>query len=269
MQQGWTITDLRQYYHCRHEAIRNVLLKNNIVLRKNISKNKLLKHDFFEIIDTEEKAYILGLLFTDGSVVLDPNGIRNPSITLELSIADIDMLEKIREILGVGGKITINNRKNRKSTATLRFRSKKMAEDLSKYGIIPNKTYLTNHLPNINPHLIIPFLRGLLDGDGSIYKITSTGKWVIDFCSYHRTICEDFRNLCDSFLPIKNLNQIKNYNNKGTTYHIRYYKQEIVKQLATVLYKDNKISLARKNCLAEQIFLEDNSEEDIVYSDLK
>ena len=49
-------------------------------------------------------------------------------------------------------------------------------------------------------------------------------------------------------------------------YHFKINKKHLVKQLATVLYKDSKISLARKYEKASILF-EDNNEEDIVYSD--
>ena len=47
--------------------------------------------DFFENIDTEEKAYFLGLLTADGSVTLDSE--RSPNISLEL--VDKDVLEML------------------------------------------------------------------------------------------------------------------------------------------------------------------------------
>ena len=57
-------------YHCRLEAINNVLKNNNIKTRPfGLTKNLNIKEDFFEVIDSEEKAYFLGLLFTDGRLV--------------------------------------------------------------------------------------------------------------------------------------------------------------------------------------------------------
>lgn len=262
-QESMTITFLAQNYHCRTEAIKNVLIKYNIpIKRKGLSKNRLLKEDYFENIDTEEKAYFLGLLFTDGSVVPDPSGKRSPSITISLKVSDIDILEKLRNEINMHSKISYDKRKN-KECAVIKFRSKKMANDLAKYGIIPQKTYKTKHLPNNIPsNFIIPFMRGLLDGDGSIFQMKS-GNYTIDFCSYHKSICEDFRNLCNQFLDEPVTTKIENY---GTAYHFRINKKRLIKQLATVLYKDSSISLARKYARASVLF-EDNNEEDIVYSD--
>lgn len=259
---GQTLTFLRQKYHCRIEAIKNVLNKYNISVRKRgTTKNKNIREDFFDNIDSEEKAYFLGLLFTDGNVQSDKTEKRSPQIRIQLKISDIKILQDFRTILNIQSKITYDKRKN-KECAVLSFRNKHIADSLSKYGVVPNKTYLTKHLPDIPEQFKIHFLRGLLDGDGSIYQ-EKNGKFRIDFCSYHQSICEDFRQMCNSLLDENNTNRIENY---GTAYHIRFSKQSIVKQLATVLYKESKISLARKYSLAERIF-EDKSEEDIVYSD--
>lgn len=262
-EEGQTLTFISRMYHCRIEAIKAVLIKNDIkIKRRGLSKNRTAKEDFFNVIDTEEKAYFLGLMFADGSVSPDKTEKRNPQIKLQLKIADIKILQDFKNILNLNSNLTYDKRKN-KEGVSLSFRSKQMSEDLSNYGIVPNKTYLTKHLPKISDELLRHFLRGLLDGDGSIYQETKSKKYRIDFCSYHQSICEEFRELCNKFLDKKNTNIIANY---GTAYHIRFNDQKTVKQLATVLYKDSKISLARKYSLAERLF-EDKSEEDIVYSD--
>lgn len=260
-EEGQTITFLARYYHCRDEAIRTVLIKNNIsIKRKGLSKNRLLREDFFDTIDTEEKAYFLGLLFADGNVSL--NSKRSPMISLQLKISDIKILQDFREILNMHSNLRYDKRENKES-AILSFRSSHMAKSLAKYGIIPQKTYKTKHLPEVSTEFLHHFLRGLLDGDGSIYQENKSQKYRIDFCSYHQSICEEFRFFCNKFLKKKNTVKIDNY---GTAYHVRFNDQQSVKQLATVLYKDSKISLARKYSLAQEIF-EDNCEDDIVYSD--
>lgn len=262
-QQGETLYFISQIYHCRTEAIKAVLNKYQIKIKtKGRSKNRLLKENYFKIIDCEEKAYWLGILFSDGSIVLDPTGKRYPQISLQLKLSDKELIEHFRQTICAGGKITYDKRQGKECTA-LKFRSKIMAEDLSKYGIIPKKTYLTKHLPIVPSNFLKDFLRGLLDGDGSIYQETKSLKYRIDFCSYHQSICEEFRNLCNTFLDKKNTNIIANYD---SAYHIRFNDQNSVKQLATALYKDNKIALARKYQMAKNIY-EDNNEEDIVYSD--
>lgn len=258
--EGGTLTFLAQTYHCRAEAIRNVLLSNNIKIRRRGQKtNRAIKENYFETIDTEKKAYFLGLFFADGNISLDKR--RSPLIRISLKLSDKNVLEEFRNELEVNSKLLYDKR-NKKESAILSFRSEKMANDLSKYGIVPNKTYITKHLPIVPQKLLKHFLRGLIDGDGSIYQ-SKKGQWFIDLCSYHESICADFQNLCLSFLNDKNKTKIVNY---GTACHIRFGKKSQVKQLATVLYKDSNIYLTRKYEKVQQIF-ENNNEEDIVYSD--
>ena len=168
---------------------------------------------------------------------------------ISLKRSDEAILQKIKDILKVGADLTYDNRVG-KECAVLRFRSDEMAKDLSQYGIVPNKTYVTEHLPEISDDLMRHFLRGLLDGDGSIFQITNSERWTIDFCSYHQSICEEFRQRCNKLIDSDNNSVIKNY---GTAYHMRYQNKSDVKKLATALYKDNKIALPRKNELANAI----------------
>lgn len=65
-----------------------------------------------------------------------------------------------------------------------------MSDALRKYGIVNNKTYITDHLPIINEKYNIPFVRGLIDGDGSIYH--NAGTWHINFCSHSESVCKEF-----------------------------------------------------------------------------
>lgn len=260
--EGYSLTLIRQKYHCRIEAIKAVLAKYNVKIKKQgQSKNRLVNENFFEAIDSEEKAYFLGLIFTDGSITNDNK--RSPMFRLQLKISDVEILEKLRQCLNIHSQLIYDKRAG-KECVTLCLRNKKIANDLAKYGIVQNKTYITKHLPKIPEIYEKDFLRGLLDGDGSIYQETTSKKYRIDFCSYHQSICEEFRNLCNKYIKNINKNTIANY---GTAYHIRFNIQEDVKQLATALYKDSNYYLARKYALAEKLFIEDKSEEDIVYSD--
>ena len=136
-----------------------------------------------------------------------------------------------------------------------------MCLDLSKYGIIPNKTKKTKTLPDIPNEFKKDFIRGLIDGDGSIYQ--SSNKYNhVTFCSYQYNICNQLQNWCDELINSKN--KAKILKDKGKEiYRVHYNNQEQVKRLVTVLYKDSNFYLARKYSKAKAIF-EDKSEEDIV-----
>jgi len=249
-----TINFISQKFHCGDEAIKNVLNCNGVPQIRRRVVNKFLNEDYFSLIDTEEKAYILGLIFTDGSVSLDKK--RSPNIRIQLKLSDVDILLKIKKELNLNCSLIYDKREN-KEGAILSFRSQKIASDLGKYGIIPNKTYFTSSLPAINSNLLPHFVRGLIDGDGSIFW---SNKWIIDFSSYHQSICNQLQRIINDWIGKSNSTKIANY---GTAFHVRWQSTSESKKIVEILYKNNNISIARKNRLANAI-LEGKSGEDIV-----
>lgn len=251
---------LAEQYHCGVHIIKQALIANNIPIITRTRRCALnLKDDYFENINTEAKAYFLGFLFADGNVCCKKNGRKQ--VSLEVSIKDKDILDLFKKELNSDAKISYRKREHTETVST-RVYSEKMANDLAKHGIIPNKTKETKHLPNTIPiSLMKHFIRGLIDGDGAIYK-SQDKYWHITFCSYHFSICEELQKICDSCLDNPNKAKILKDKNQQI-YRVHYNDQKKVKQLVTVLYKDSNCYLARKYALARDIF-EDKSEEDIV-----
>lgn len=261
----WTFKLLAEKYHTTRYVIKNIIVDNNIPINSHPRRKGLfLKDNFFEVIDSEAKAYFLGLLFTDGNVFNNHKWETN--ISLEIHVKDKTVLDTLKELLNSEAKISYRKRENTEMVS-FRIYSNKMAQDLSKYGIIPNKTKLTKHLPNNIPkEFIKDFIRGMIDGDGGMYKHTDkkTNKQYnhITFCSYHKSICEELQKICDELIQDTNKAKILKDKDKEI-YRVHYNNQRQVKQLVTVLYKDSNYYLPRKYALARDIF-EDKSEDDIV-----
>lgn len=130
-----------------------------------------LNHNFFENIDTEEKAYILGFMAADGNVNPNKYGCE---LRIVLHPKDVDILEKINASwestypvrdhkLGLASGYPGSSKLQKK----LSICSSKMQIDLAKYGVIPNKT-ASLRFPKLPNELDRHFLRGFLDGDGYI-----------------------------------------------------------------------------------------------------
>ena len=150
----------------------------NIQKKKYSRKNHFLKEDFFEKIDSEEKAYLLGLLKTDGFIKKGKNG-RQSRWGISLKESDKILLEQIKIIINSDVLLSKDCREGKESYS-LEITNEKMCDDLAKYEILPNKTYLLTdiHLEQIPEVFQKHYLRGLLDGDGSIFieiGITFTG----------------------------------------------------------------------------------------------
>ena len=263
-EENWTIKLLTEKYALSRFVVKRILQDNQISIKRHTKRGRLfMKEEYFEKIDTEAKAYFLGLLFTDGNVFIGKKEINQ--ITLELTVRDVEILEKLKKELNTNNKITYRKNPNRSETVSLRVFSKKMVDDLSQYGIIPQKTKKTNHLPLdlIPDNLKKDFIRGLIDGDGSVFYHGENKKYLgVTFCSYNRNICEELKNICDSLIGVKTNHKVYTEKNKNIS-RVTYTKQDVTKQLVTVLYKDSSYYLTRKYNLAKIVF-ESKDEEDIV-----
>lgn len=127
-------------------------------------KNVNLLEDYFETIDTNEKAYWLGWLITDGCIY-------DTCISISLQARDKHILEEFEKDLHLTDCIKPFNGKYYR----FEFWSKKMVNDLAKYGIVRNKTF-TVDLPKLDDDLMPSLLRGCLDGDGSVMTSNGTFK---------------------------------------------------------------------------------------------
>lgn len=143
----------------------NTRLKNRYTLYEN----------YFDIIDTQEKAYILGFIYADGFV----GDIKYNNIVI--AVNDKQILDEIAHEFKFTGNIRRTKKggfENSKEGYCINFSSKIMANRLREIGLYPNKSLTISNIPNINTDLIRHFIRGYFDGDGSILLSHNT--------SYHK-----------------------------------------------------------------------------------
>lgn len=126
-----------------------------------------LNEDFFNIINTNDKAYILGFIYADGSIYKN-------YLSIKLAKKDQEILEYIKLNIDYNGVIREYN-VNSKKYVDLTICSKKIVNDLIKHGILYNKTYLSENLPLVEEKYIKSLLLGIFDGDGSIYRNIRNG----------------------------------------------------------------------------------------------
>lgn len=127
-------------------------------------KYKLNEH-IFDNIDSEEKAYWLGVLMADGY-----NHENKCCVALRLQSEDKEILEKYREFLGTDSPIYTFTRKTPVSKIERKYCevtvcSPYFSEQLAKLGCKQNKTFILQ-FPNIHKSLYQHFIRGYFDGDG-------------------------------------------------------------------------------------------------------
>lgn len=161
--------DIGELYKVKNQTIINLLRKNNINIRKRKDYNKYSCNEkFFEKIDTEAKAYFLGLLYADGNV----SNKKQTTVRLTLIEEDRHILEQFKKELNYNCPLSYHksNNKKQKNTFTLYICNYKMKENLINKGCIPKKSLILKFptLEQVPIDLIHHFIRGYFDGDGCI-----------------------------------------------------------------------------------------------------
>lgn len=132
-----------------------------------------LNEHFFDIIDTEEKAYWLGFLYADGYV-----HEKRHELKLRLAIKDEDFLIKFRNTLYPNKDKPLYyykkdpNEKDKINSCEVAINSKNISEKLKEHGCGQAKTFNLSFPKWLNDDLTHHFIRGVFDGDGSICLTT-------------------------------------------------------------------------------------------------
>lgn len=245
LSQPMTMKQVEDKYELSHPTVTKIL-KDVSKYSKAKLNNPNANERFFKNIDSEEKAYFLGLLISDGNVFKDSTG-RQASISITLDLNDEYILQKFKEVLNVNTSIS----KDGRGCGQIAIRSNLMADDLKQYGVVPRKSYIT-YLPKINDIYMSHLIRGILDGDGSILAKPSSKQdghnrylHSISFCGSHQ-LMEDIAKYLYNNLQLKRPIQVYDYQDKNLSdIHIQNY--EDMEKVGDWLYKDATIYLVRKN----------------------
>lgn len=206
-------------------TISNILEKNNID-RDNKYKNINLNENYFEKIDSNDKAYFLGFMLTDGNISLNENIIR-----LSLSSKDEEILNIFKEKTGNENKICIRE-DEKHSERTFQLRSKKWKEDLAKYGVVPQKTFVSE-MPILSTDMMPHLIRGMIDGDGWI----SFKSHQIGFCGNEKTVNQ----LKEYLVKTLNVYDVKVIHTNENLWQITWASQIDIEKIGNYIYrnKDN------------------------------
>lgn len=232
-----------QQLQCDPQTIKKFCLKNNIIMQYR-KKNRELNENFFETIDSPEKAYFLGLMYTDGNVRIVKNNSKQIRISLQLR--DKAIIEKFKEILNADVDLIYDKRPN-KAMIGFEITNAKLFDDLYAHGVIPNKTYESKNLPVVDNKYLIDFLRGLFDGDGTLSYKENYNEASVGFTNYSYTAVLEFQQYIDKLInktiPNKIHHEISD-NGEKYTCHWRGFRQ--VLKILSLLYDNSTIYLQRK-----------------------
>lgn len=210
-----------------------------------------------KIIDTQEKAYLLGFLYGDGciSTYVEKTGRIRYLTRISISEDDKKLIDKIYNqfpFFCYGEYDFRKHNSNSTKQVSISKSSKELYSDLVLNGLYPRKSYENKdklHLPNINDNLIPHFIRGFFDADGSIYIRAKRKNLIsVEFCSVSLELLTDI----DSYLKNININSWKiitkepRGKGKQVYYILSFIKTSEIQKLIDFMYDDATIYLERK-----------------------
>ena len=161
---GISIDKIRKNFKIGEKKVKTVLNFYNIPIINKTQVCHFNQH-IFDVIDTEEKAYWLGFIFADGCIYS-----KSKIFELSLSLDDLDHLNKFNKFMEHDDPdhIIIDKKINR---CRWTVGSKHLWQTLNTLGCVPNKSLILK-FPDTSifksKDLIKHFIRGYVDGDGSI-----------------------------------------------------------------------------------------------------
>lgn len=225
--------DLAEKYDVDVHTIYSILDEKGIKRHTGVKSN--CDENYFETIDTPDKAYLLGFITADGAIV-------NDCLFIEVHKHDEGLVLFAKEQINPKASITPINYASTTTAPTgekyttvkdnvrIAFAAKKISQDLAKYGVVQNKSKTLNKVPveDIPKNLLPFYFRGLIDGDGCVHK---DGKISI-YSGSERFITDVQRVL----IKEANLSKLGIYH--GTSYFITWGSKSDKLKLFDYLYKD-------------------------------
>ena len=151
--------------YCKAEKL---VRRNRSEARLEAQKRGKVPQNFIEINEdffsewSPKMAYVLGLLLTDGCLSR-PKGY---SYRISLCLNDKDLLHKVTKAMGSAHPVALS--RHQKGLYSFIFGREKLAKDLIKLGMKPRKS-LDLKFPKVPKQYLRDFIRGVFDGDGSVY----------------------------------------------------------------------------------------------------
>jgi len=210
---------------------------------------------YFDNIDTEYKAYILGLIYADGTIDDKVKGNREWRLVISLQEEDGHVLHKLMQDCS-NLKVRIYNppsvqKQGWKKRAVASVSNTYLCKSLIELGCGPRKSQLGMQFPDLPEHLIHHFIRGFFDGDGcvTVNKKIYRGKRVISEnfklkLAFTSTDSE-FLDAVMSYLPITKIYKREKLRSMLVhTYWIE--RKQDIQNVYEYLYKDANFYFTRK-----------------------
>jgi hypothetical protein len=224
------------------------MLKRKEAYEPRSLRRHSLDENYFDEIDTINKAYWLGFILAD-AYIRDTRLQKN--LVFNLSIKDIDHLEEFKKGIKFSGPIKyITKKKKEKPHRLIRLSitSSHLVKSLIKLGA---NSFKRNGdlriIENIDTRLLRYLMRGLFDGDGMVYVHKPSKQTGIGFCDKHYGIVRWFQ---DELVKNIKIRRTKiNVSKSGKCYRFQYRGNHQTKLIGKWLYDEKGVRLNRKKII--------------------
>ena len=246
-------------------SVKNLMAKYGYKTKKSIT-DKVKKYQSIEAIEIARKnrknyqiqfdgitnlfnAYFLGLMLTDG-YIQDEN-------KFGIDLIDEDCIAFISKITNKEYKIYESLEENRKTRYRIIFSDKDSLKKLNEYGVIKNKSkILQGPILKEEEYQYLPYIiRGIIDGDGCIYK-TSYGAPAMYICSASYSFIIWIKSILENRFYFKELSLVQS---ETGLWRIDTANQQNILKLLILIY-DKPYGMNRKYNLLRETFRDYNKD---------
>ncbi|MUL38344.1 endonuclease [Gloeocapsopsis sp. AAB1 = 1H9] len=222
-----------QYIGVSGRAVARVLSEAGINTKRR--NRYTLNENYFDEIDSQVKAYLLGLIAADGCVT-QINYIAFESIDKELT-------ELLSIELQYSGKIRIIKPQGYAPHYRINFSSRSLASALRSYGVVTGRMFSGSYY-SPNSEYLASYVLGYFDGDGCAYVNKGrSGGLICIVGSYEFTY---------ELIKCLGMGSVEEHSLKKA-YYWRIFSRKNIEAFYNLVYQQSQVGLQRKKKKIEEI----------------
>ena len=252
-----TSSEIAKIIGCSRQQVLKIWMVNGLSGKEH--RSYYFNFNYFNKIDTSNKAYIIGLIASDGTLYKRKG--HQGLVSIQLHKNDEEILKKISNELNYNKPLNYT-----KNYCSLTLTSDILYNDLIKVGLYDKKTYTINmnqiKVPN---EYLFDYIRGYFDGDGSIFKSLQKSCKNITPCCYNISITGFVHNLksIQEFLKENEINSQIIIDKRKTILefgNLKFGSNKDKYLFLKSIYQNNELCIKRKFDIAKEFIeiIEDN-----------
>jgi hypothetical protein len=228
---GKSVWDIGRERKLSGKVVWSILKKAGVVMRKS-GPRIVCNEDFFSVIDSEEKAYWLGVMATDGSL----SSHEQKWVAFGVKGGDMEWVAQFRNAVGSDCNLSFTHNQW-DGLVEVKVTSERMWGDLVALGIMPNKSLIIRK-QIVASHLERHYWRGVFDGDGS--HPDSAQVQALAMCTGSKGFAEDAKAWLDAQGIVCRITL------DGSVFKVMLTGKENVRRYFSLVYGGRTVCLRRK-----------------------